>query len=355
MAYRGVLCACLALCVSSQCVAQSPTAGEPPFEAKALSDDLDHPVALLPSPDQDGVLYVVERDGTVEALRDGRLAEDPLLDVSGSVSSSQRHRLMAVAFHPDFRKNRLFYAYFVDVQGDAIVAQFKAMPNEAADTDSLVATIKFAQTFPSQNGGGMTFGPDGFLYVGTGNGGERADAASPNTLLGKILRIMPNEAGGYSPGPSDSTQARSDANPEVWASGFFSPESLAFSAAPGKLFVLDSRGDAGPSVFLVSAGGTPASAPKYTAARGAALVGGVVCSPCAASSLKGHLVLADSASGQVFALRENAGTLERKDVTSVTRGKVTAIGLDRTGNLLAATDRGELLEIAERSATASKQ
>lgn len=356
MAHRGALCSCLLLLAATSCFAEAPALAAPSYTTSLISDDFEHPVALLPSPDRKDTLYVVERDGTVEALRNGKILGDELLDISGAVNRAQRHRLMAIAFHPDFAKNRLFYAYFVDVQGDAVVAQFGAKPDETPDVDSLTITVKFAQPFPTQNGGWLAFGPDRLLYVSTANGGERGDAASPSTLLGKILRISPTEAGGYKTPHDNPSRSEPGSSQEVWASGFSSPDSFAFSSPWTKLFVIDSRGDAGAIVSLVSAGGSPASSPTYTAPRGEALVGGVACSPCSLPSLHGQFVLADSSTGKVFSLFEISGKLARQEIASVSPGKITAIGLSEKGSLVVATDRGTLTEITEAgpSTTTSK-
>lgn len=337
--------------------AQGSAQQEPATSARLVSDDLEHPVALLFDPAQKGVLYVVERDGTVPEMRNGKLTGDELLDISETVQHTQRHRLMAVALHPDFSSNHLFYAYFNDVQGDAVVAQFTANTEETPDIDALTAVVKFAQPVLTQNGGWLGFGPDKQLYISTASSNERGAASSPASLLGKIVRITPLTKGGYEvPLDNPGNTQQQGLSREVWASGFISPEHFSFGDN-GKLFVLDSRGDnAQARVSLVSAGGTPAGSPSYTAARGEQLVGGAVCRSCGLPSAEGSYLLADVASGRIFSLHEEAGQLVRREIAQLPKSKLTAITLSNDGKILAATEKGEIFEIAKgSSSTSAKQ
>ncbi len=323
--------------------------------AKLITDDLEHPVAILAATTPKEASYIVDRDGTVPELRHGGLTGEDLLDISGSVHRSQRHRLMAIALHPEFATNQLFYAYYNDVQGDAVVGQFRASPKDTPDADSLVAIIKFAQPVPTQNGGWLTFGPDKQLYISTADGGERGPGLRAASLLGKIIRISPQETGGYKVPLDNPRSAQPGLSREVWASGFTSPEHFAFGES-GKIFVLDSRVDsAGAKVSLVAAGATPAGAPSYTAARGERLVGGAVCRGCGLPSAEGGYLLADSASGKIFSLHEDGGKLIRREVTQLTKGKITALSLADAGSILATTETGELFELPLASAATSAQ
>lgn len=342
----GAVLACLVL------FSAAPSSAQPGAQAltRLITDGLEHPVAIVTAAAPNEAIYVVDRDGTVPELRHGGLTGDKLLDLSGSVHRTQRHRLMAIALHPDFAATQLFYAYYNDVQGDAVVGQFRASAKDTPDADSLVATIKFAQPVPTQNGGWLAFGPDKQLYISTADGGERGPDLSAASLLGKIIRISPQEAGGYKAPLDNPRNAKPGLSREVWASGFTSPEHFAFGES-GKVFVLDSRGEpAGAKVSLVAAGGTPAGAPSYTAARGERLVGGAVCRGCGLPAAEGGYLLADGASGKVFSLHEDGGKLVRREVTELTKGKISAINLTDTGSILATTEKGELFELPLASA-----
>ena len=320
-----------------------------PFALSLISDDLEHPVAIVSTPSEKGRAFIVERGGTVEILKDGKLTGDQLLDLSNVVHRTHPHGLMAVAFHPDFERNRIFFAYFVDVNGDSIVALFHANATTPPDENSLLVTIKFAQSFPNEYGGSLAFGPDRLLFVGTSNGGPNPAAAKlMNNLFGKVLRISPKDEGGYTIPTDNPSRKVPDTDGEIWASGFLSPDSLMLNATTGSLFALNSHAPTGDTVSLVRSGAVLGDGPAYTAPRGETLVGGVVYQGSELPALTGKLILADAKSGTIFSLVESGGAWTRDDMLKVPRGHVSAVGCDPHGELLVATDAGEIFSVTAK-------
>ena len=151
---------------------------------------LDQPLALAVRPD-DPALYVAEKPGRVVALRDGEVDPEPVLDITGEVSLGGEQGLPGLAFSPD---GDFLYVNITDLEGDTHVTESE-MRDARANPSSRRDVLVVDQPFANHNGGNLVFGPDGFLYIGLGDGGERrrplATAQDLSTLLGKMLRIDP--------------------------------------------------------------------------------------------------------------------------------------------------------------------
>ena len=138
-----------------------------------------------------GVVYVVEQGGEIWRLRNGVRDTTPFLDVRSSISSGGERGLLSVAFDPGYAKNRLFYVDYTDTNGDTRVMRYRSDGNHALpSTATQLLFVK--QPYPNHNGGQLQFGPDGYLYVGMGDGGSGGDpqnrAQNLKSRLGKLLR-----------------------------------------------------------------------------------------------------------------------------------------------------------------------
>ena len=169
--------------------------------AQVLATGLNDPVAVVADPTDRSTLIVVEQGGLVRSVRDGVVREEPFLDLRGEISSGGERGLLGLALAPDYAESRRFFVKFTNRSGDTVVARFRRNADDPfrADPDSRFDLRwpdgrRFVdQPFANHNGGHLAFGPDGYLYIGMGDGGSGGDpmnfAQNPQSLLGKMLRI----------------------------------------------------------------------------------------------------------------------------------------------------------------------
>jgi glucose/arabinose dehydrogenase len=158
----------------------------------------DAPVYVAAAPGAKGLLFVVEQPGTIRVKRSGRTLARPFLDIKDLVSYGNERGLLSVAFPPDYERSRRFYVYFNNKSGDVEIDEFKraahSQTHAVRSSRRTLLTIAHRQA-DNHNGGQLQFGPDGYLYAGTGDGGGAGDqfdnASKLDSLLGKLLRIDP--------------------------------------------------------------------------------------------------------------------------------------------------------------------
>ena len=202
----------------------------------------------------DTALYVSEQGGTVRAIRNGHLDPSPVLDLRDAISSGGERGLLGLAFSPD---GATLYADFTNPNGDTRVEAYPMGANGTANRLAGRELLAIAQPQPNHNGGNLVTGPDGMLWIGSGDGGASGDAGpghapegngqSLTTLLGKLLRIDPTPAGSkvaYTI-PADNPFARGGGLPEIWAYGLRNPWKFSFDATTGALLI----GDVGQSAY----------------------------------------------------------------------------------------------------------
>jgi len=191
----------------------------------------------------DGRLLVVEKQGVIRIVRDDVLLPEFFLDLRDRVGSGASEQgLLGLAFHPRFAENGRLFVNYTDTAGDTVVARYLAS-GDRADPASEVVLLRIPQPFANHNGGAMAFGPDGYLYIGTGDGGSAGDpqgnGQSLNTLLGKILRLDVDGGEPYGV-PEDNPFAGSgEVYPEIWASGLRNPWRIAFDRPTGDVYIGD--------------------------------------------------------------------------------------------------------------------
>jgi glucose/arabinose dehydrogenase len=201
---------------------------------------LEEPVDIAIRPDDERV-YVVERPGRVTVI-EGTTVGATVLDISDQTENGGEQGLLGLAFSPDGSRA---YVNFTDNDGDTVIAEFAVDSTGAFDLGSQREVLTIAQPFPNHNGGDLTFGPDGMLYIGTGDGGAADDpnraSLDLGDLLGKILRIDPTPDGdqGYTV-PDDNPFVDTDgARPEVWSIGVRNPWRFSFDTVTGDLWIAD--------------------------------------------------------------------------------------------------------------------
>lgn len=203
---------------------------------------LQSPIFLTNAGDGSGRIFVLEKAGRILVYVDGVRQETPFLDIVSLVRSAESERgLLGLAFHPNYAENGLFFVNYTDLNGHTVIARYQVSADgNVADPNSAVVLLNINQPYPNHNGGMVAFGPDGYLYIGMGDGGAAGDpqgnAQNPNTLLGKILRIDVDAADGTYSIPDGNAPG---ALPEVWALGLRNPWRFSFDRATGDLLIGD--------------------------------------------------------------------------------------------------------------------
>ncbi|TLY39014.1 MAG: PQQ-dependent sugar dehydrogenase, partial [Nitrospirae bacterium] len=202
-----------------------------------VADGFKRPVHLAAPPDDVGRLFVVEQDGTIKLIKSGKTLTRPFLDIRDRVRSGGERGLLSIAFHPDFGSNRRFFVYYTEATGDLVIAEFAsaATDPDVADPGSERRLLVIPhRKYGNHNGGQLAFGPDRYLYIGTGDGGSAGDpdnnSQNRTSLLGKLLRIdVDHPKGGKSYGIPSSNPFVKDGNaaPEVWEEVDVQPASSA--------------------------------------------------------------------------------------------------------------------------------
>jgi glucose/arabinose dehydrogenase len=234
--------------------------------------DLDEPIALAARPGS-ADLYVAEKGGRVRLIKaeEQEFGEDkgkvtyqlqttPLLDISERVINDGERGLLGMAFSSDGRK--LYLDYTRQPDGDTIVVEYTLGDSTRIDKDSRRELLMVEQPFPNHNGGQVLIGPDGYLYIGLGDGGSRGDPSGhgqdTSTLLGSILRIDPeNPEGDREYGIPDGNPFADGEQgaPEIWLYGTRNPWRFSFDSETGDLWVADVGQDAYEEIDLLPADG----------------------------------------------------------------------------------------------------
>ncbi|MFB3906398.1 MAG: sorbosone dehydrogenase family protein [Acidobacteriota bacterium] len=228
-----------------------------------VASGFESPVLVTDAGDGSGRLFVVEQRGRIRVVRSGELLPQPYLDITATVESGGEKGLLGLAFHPDFAQNRRFFVnYTTRVAGrlKTIIAEYQAsMANSDLAEPSERILLEIDQPFDNHNGGHLAFGPDGFLYVGTGDGGSAGDpmgnAQNLGSLLGKILRLDVNAGTPYGIPVDNPFPATPGARPEIWAYGLRNPWRFSFDRTTGRLFAGDVGQNAREEVDIIARGG----------------------------------------------------------------------------------------------------
>ena len=239
-------------------------AAGPVIQLSPVLSGFSNPLFVTNAHDGTKRLFIVEQGGLIKLLKPGSSTPTVFLDLSGTVLSGGERGLLGLTFHPDYASNgRFFVNYTRRPDGATVVAEYhvSAADDDVADTTgSPILTI--AQPFDNHNGGMIEFGPDGFLYIGMGDGGSSNDpderGQNINDLLGKILRIdvdHPSAPLPYS-SPSDNPFfGVTDARDEIYATGFRNPWRYSFDRGTGALYVGDVGQDDIEEIDIVTLGG----------------------------------------------------------------------------------------------------
>lgn len=239
----------------------SPREGDVPvLKLTQIADDLDGPVFITSPPGDSDRLFVITLTGTVRIIKEGALVSTPFLDLGNRVAVGGERGLLGIAFHPEFATNRLLYLHFSAGQGvdgattgDTVIEEYRASEDDpdVAEEGYRRTVLTVDQPAGNHNGGAINFGPDGYLYIGLGDGGSANDPSgngqNVSVLLAKILRIDPTEDGDspYTSPPGNLKDEVSEAAPEIWDYGLRNPFRFTFDMCTGDLYI----GDVGQNTY----------------------------------------------------------------------------------------------------------
>lgn len=209
-----------------------------------VASGLSFPLYLTSPPGDMNRLFIVEKTGAIRIVQDGTLLPTAFLDISSKVSGGAEQGLLGLAFDPAYASNGRFVVHYTDVAGDTQLSAFHVSsdPN-VADAASEQVILTADQPFENHNGGQVLFGPDGFLYLGLGDGGSGNDPQGRgqdlSDLLGSILRLDLQSGNPYGIPADNPFIAQAGARPEVWSYGLRNPWRFSFDRATGDLYIAD--------------------------------------------------------------------------------------------------------------------
>lgn len=352
---------------------------------------LELPVSATTDGSRDGKLYISELAGTVRVYQNGTLLPRPFLDLAGDVTAlSGEDGFYTIAFHPGYPRDRRFYAAYVEVgSDDLVVMEFRALPSlAAADPSYRKLVLRVPVDQPFHHGGQLAFGPDGYLYISTGDGQEANHwlheppfvAQDLSTLRGKVLRIDVDHGDPYAIPASNPFAGRSGARGEIWAYGFRNPWKMAFDPATGDLYLGDVGNDRWEEVDRIVKGGNygwpiregpecqafpdtpglvdpqcatlpllpPAAAyahPSIDPQGGDAVTGGVVVRGSRFPSLEGRYLYGDFEEGRIWSLARQPNGTDRVELLADTDYQITSFVETLDGQLYLTDMGGSLVRI----------
>ncbi len=350
--------------------------------ARRTTHDFAAPTQVTNADDGTNRMFVVEQRGTIRVVKNGVVQAGYFLDIRSRVEDGGERGLLGVAFHPDFKTNRRLFAYYTRPGGDIVVSRFTAnlaRTKVSADTVRPLLLIEHSAA-SNHNGGSMAFGPDGYLYVGVGDGGgggdPENDAQKPGgNFLGKILRINVNGTGAgsydrYSVPRSNPFYGAVPGRAEIWAYGLRNPWRMSFDRATGALFIADvgqgrweeiDREPAGSpggrnygwnvmegtscyNASSCSLAGDTLPVAQYSHDDGCSITGGYVYRGPSQAKLTGLYVFADYCSGKIWTMPEGGGTADLV-LRADTSQNITSFGENEAGELFAVTGDGKLYRV----------
>lgn len=345
-----------------------------------VSDVFLQPLLLTHAGDGSGRLFVVEQDGLIRVLENGSTLEQPFLDLTAQVGiEGNEQGLLGLAFHPNYAQNGFFYVDYTDLSGDTVVSRFQVSsdPN-SADAGSEQVILQVDQPYANHNGGNVVFGPDGYLYIGFGDGGSQGDphgnGQSLDVLLGKILRIDVDSAEPYAI-PVENPFGRGGGFGEIWAYGLRNPWRFTFDSLTGDLYIGDVGGGAREEIDFLPAGivggsnlgwnyfegtlpfeGSPPAGVSFISpvaeyehgSSRCSVTGGYVYRGAALPAWQGVYVYGDYCSGEIWGLMQHADGAWESRLLFETGFLITSFGLDEVGELYVVARDGNIYQLQSK-------
>jgi glucose/arabinose dehydrogenase len=346
--------------------------GPPRLTLEPIVESMADPVDVAWRPDDPSTIFVVEQVGRVRIVRDDQLVARPFLDITGLVRAGGEQGLLGLAFLPSGENGR-FFVYYTARDGRQVVASYDTNPDDrdVAAPGTATVWLRMTDRFGNHNGGSLAFGPDGYLYIGTGDGGGAGDPLDSgrdlDTLLAKILRIdvsgPPADDDPVYRIPDDNPFIATDgARPEIFHTGLRNPWRIRFDRATGDLWIADvgqgdreeidvSRAGVGGLDFgwnvmegttCYRDGGDDCATPdltlpvaEYDHDLGCSVSGGAVYRGPTYPALQGWYVFSDYCEGEFWAIDAARDHTDEPAIVAETNLNISAVAEDAAGELYA--------------------
>jgi glucose/arabinose dehydrogenase len=341
------------------------------------------PVGLVSARDNSGRLFIIEQAGLILVYKDGSLLAHPFLDLTQKVNCCAEKGLLGLAFHPKYAENGYFYVDYTEKVGGGlyiVVDRYRISstnPDQADPTSEqrlLYVEKPGTPPFQNHNGGQLQFGPDGYLYIGMGDGGSEGDplgnGQSVQTLWGKILRLDVDSGTPYAI-PPDNPFAQGGGLPEIWAYGLRNPWRFSFDTLNGDLYISDVGQDAWEEIDWLPAGspggtnfgwsyfegshpyrGSPPASEQfvmpvaeYSHSYGNSVIGGYVYRGQSLPAWQGVYLYSDNGSGLVWGLLHLADGSWQAAQMFDTGLNVSSFGVDESGEIYIVDYAGRILTL----------
>lgn len=346
---------------NEQTVAPTPTAKK--LTTTAVYSGLTGPTAITAAHSSDR-LYIAEQSGIIRIAENGQLAKKPFIDIRENVQAKGEMGLLGIAFHPNLANDRRVFLNYVDNNQVTNISSFTVANNFlSADPQSEKVLLQLQQPYANHNGGELQFGPDGFLYIATGDGGSGGDpqdrAQDLSNLFGKILRVDIDNGDPYKI-PSDNPFVKTaGAKGEIWHYGLRNPWRFSFDKKTGAMWIADVGQNKWEEVSYASnnksglnfgwrcyearhqynlegcgaASGYTKPVVEYDHSAGrCSVTGGYVYRGTKHPSLEGYYIYADFCGGQLY-VGTLSGTNWKTGLSLETDFRPTTFGQDNNGEL----------------------
>jgi len=334
---------------------------------QTVASGFSSPVAIVNAGDTR--LFVVQRGGAIRILNaNGTINATNFLMLSSIISSGGERGLLGLAFHPNYATNGYFYVNYTRIgDGATVIARYSVSSTnpDVADASSALVLLTISQPFSNHNGGSLAFGPDGYLYIGMGDGGSANDPNNSgqniNTLLGKMLRIDVNSGTPYGIPPTNPYAGAIPGSDEIWAVGMRNPWKFSFDSQTGDLWIADVGQNAieeinkapstaaglnygwrcyeGNSPFnttgcsIITNYVFPVTDYTHAASGGCSITGGYVYRGATYPNLQGKYLFSDYCNNKIGYIANTGGAITWSNAFS---GNISTFGQDVTGELYVA-------------------
>lgn len=335
----------------------------------------------------DNRLFITEKGGTIRILNvDGSRPTTPFLDIKTRVNASANERgLLGLCFHPNYKMNGYFFVHYTNLSGHTTISRFSTTEDvNKADPNSEKIILVINQPYNNHNGGDLEFGPDGYLYIGMGDGGSANDpgnrSQNPTNLLGKMLRIDINTEETYTIPADNPWFGHTDTLPEIWSLGLRNPWRFSFDKLTGDLWIGDVGQNKWEEINFVPRGTaainygwkcyegfdthlnqgcldmshyTPPVFTYRNPTIGCSVTGGYVYRGNQASRYLGHYIFADYCSGRFWSVfPDSILPFSGKELGKFSTDEYVTFGEDMEGNLYVAAIRaGRIFKFVDPKCT----